>query len=82
MTKAAKEFGKNVNEFLRLPSATEYMEALYGIFPHKEIVKIQRGNGLLPTVGTWGHPKLAVFFARWLDVKFAADFKRCPRCHV
>jgi len=20
--------------------------------------------------GTWGHPKIAVFFARWLDVKF------------
>ena len=21
--------------------------------------------------GTWAHPKLAVFFARWLDVRFA-----------
>lgn len=21
--------------------------------------------------GTWAHPKLAVFFARWLDTKFA-----------
>lgn len=21
--------------------------------------------------GTWGHPKFAVFFARWLDTKFA-----------
>lgn len=22
-------------------------------------------------MGTWGDPKLAVFYARWLDVKFA-----------
>ncbi|WP_079550844.1 KilA-N domain-containing protein [Vreelandella subglaciescola] len=21
--------------------------------------------------GTWAHPKLAVFFARWLDVRFS-----------
>ncbi|BDX17865.1 hypothetical protein MFKK_06750 [Halopseudomonas aestusnigri] len=71
MTKAAKAFGKDVYEFLRLPSTVEYTEALTGIFPDKEIVIRKRGSGLHPQVGTWGHPKLAVFFARWLDVKFA-----------
>jgi len=71
MTKAAKVFGKDIFEFMRLPSTAEYVEALTGIFPDKEIVKVERGNGLLPNVGTWGHPKLAVFYARWLDVKFA-----------
>ena len=71
MTKAAKAFGKEVFEFLRLPSTAEYIEALTGIFPDKELDKVQRGNGQLPTVGTWGHPKLAVYFARWLDVRFA-----------
>lgn len=37
----------------------------------KDLVHVQKGNGLLSVVGTWGHPKLAVFFARWLDVRFA-----------
>ena len=71
MTHAAKQFGKKAYEFLRLPSTREYMEALCGIFPNKEVVYTQSGSGLLPEVGTWGPPKLAVFFAHWLDVKFA-----------
>ena len=33
------------------------------------ILQAQRG-GRPGQAGTWGHPKLAVFFARWLDVKF------------
>lgn len=28
-------------------------------------------GGRVGEMGTWAHPKLAVFFARWLDVKFA-----------
>lgn len=71
MTKAAKVFGKDLSNFMRSPETLEYLEALSVNFTDKEIVKVQRGNGLLPNVGTWGHPKLAVFFARWLDVKFA-----------
>ena len=35
--------------------------------PDTEFVEKKRGR----TGGTWAHPKLAVFFARWLDVKFA-----------
>ncbi|WP_165664193.1 KilA-N domain-containing protein [Metapseudomonas otitidis] len=65
MTDAAKKFGKDVFEFMRLPSTLEYMEALTGIIPVSTLTEAKRG------VGTWGHPKLAVFFARWLDVKFA-----------
>ena len=42
-----------------------------GISPHLPLVEAKRGWHLNPEVGTWGHPKLAVFFARWLDVKFA-----------
>lgn len=71
MTKAAKAFGKDLSNFMRSPETVEYVEALSVNFTDKEIVKVQRGNGLLPNVGTFGHPKLAVFFARWLDVKFA-----------
>ncbi|MDT0500315.1 MULTISPECIES: KilA-N domain-containing protein [unclassified Halomonas] len=73
MTKAAKAIGKNVNEFLRLPSTSEYLDALYGIIPDKDLVDVKRGSGLLPHVGTWGHSKLAVFFARWLDPKFTVN---------
>lgn len=35
--------------------------------PDTEFVEKKRGR----TGGTWAHPKLAVFFARWLDVRFA-----------
>ena len=71
MTKAAKVYGKDLSNFMRSPETLEYISALSVISTDKEIVQTQRGSGLLPQVGTWGHPKLAVFFARWLDVKFA-----------
>lgn len=82
MTKAAKHFGKDLSNFWRLPTTTEYIQALgeyyqgrensVGItyFPEDHSIRCtetKRGrNG-----GTFGHPKLAVFFARWLDVRFA-----------
>lgn len=66
MTKAAKAFGKQLHNFWLSPSTTEYMEALQATLDSNVSLKeAQRG------VGTWGHPKLAVFFARWLDPKFA-----------
>jgi hypothetical protein len=67
MTKAAQQFGKDVYEFLRLPSTKSYLEALNetGKIPVSDAVVARRG------VGSFGHPKLAVFFARWLDVRFA-----------
>lgn len=66
-TEAAARFGKLPHEWLRLPETTAYLEALAkcGNIPH--LVRTQRGrNG-----GTWLHPKLAVAFARWLNVDFA-----------
>ena len=67
MTKAAKAFGKDVRDFLYADSTGEYVEALENAEISRNIIETFRGrNG-----GTWGHPKLAVFFARWLDVKFA-----------
>jgi hypothetical protein len=65
MTKAANSFGKDVHEFLRLPSTKEYNAALEATGKIPEAFRAVRGQG------TWAHPKLAVFFARWLDVKFA-----------
>ena len=74
MTKAAKAFGKDIKEFFKNKSTTEYMEALKacgGISPDKELVTVKNGSGLYLQTGTWGHPKLAVFFARWLSMPFA-----------
>ena len=66
MTKAAKAFGKEVKHFLELPSTRSYISELEKVgFSDVYIAKPGR-NG-----GTWAHPKLAVFFARWLDTKFA-----------
>lgn len=73
MTAAAKHFGKDIYEFLRLPSTKDYIEALSssGIFPGQEFVKATPGNRYITERGTWAHPKLAVFFARWLDVRLS-----------
>lgn len=71
-TVAAERFGKRPNDWLLLPDTENYIAALNeslgsntglsGIW-----VKTKRGNN----GGTWLHPKLAVVFARWLDVRFA-----------
>ena len=68
-TKAAERYGKLPNEWLRLPSTQEYISALSehskcGEIPYLKAVRGKSG-------GTWLHPKLAVRFAQWLDVKFA-----------
>lgn len=67
MTAAAKAYGKLVPKFMELPSTKEYIAALKENVRESDVYTATRGrNG-----GTWAHPKLAVFFARWLDVKFA-----------
>ena len=73
MTHAAKVFGKRLDNFKALPSTTEYIRALALTLKisDKDVMQAKRGSGLNPETGTWAHPKLAVFFARWLDTKFA-----------
>jgi hypothetical protein len=74
-TEAAARFGKEPNEWLRLPATQEYLAALgrkSGISPDsnspkKRYLRTKRGK----SGGTWLHPRLAVMFARWLDVDFA-----------
>lgn len=68
MTKAAKAFGKDLSNFMRLPSTIEYCEALHRTLKITELTEAKSGryHG-----GTWAHPKLCSFFARWLDTKFA-----------
>lgn len=67
MTKAASIFEKDLSNFMRSPDAQEYIDALSNSVDSGLLVQAKAGR----YGGTWAHPKLAVFFARWLDVKFA-----------
>ncbi len=76
MTAAAKAFGKRLDHFMKSEEATLYISKL-----DKVLTTPKRGEfSLSPSVveprmgrngGTWAHPKLAVYFARWLDLDFA-----------
>ncbi len=51
MTKAAKAFGKEVKEFMSLPSTVDYLDALQNV-GNSHLYDSKRGrNG-----GTWAHP--------------------------
>lgn len=67
MTKAAKQFGKRLDSFMKSPETIEYIETLKPTISGNSPFQSTRGR----YGGTWAHPKLAVFFARWLDVRFA-----------
>ena len=67
MTHAAKAFGRRLDKFWESEETTEYLTALENTLKTGELVDAKRGRH----GGTFAHPKLAVFFARWLDVKFA-----------
>ncbi|MDC7713464.1 KilA-N domain-containing protein [Vogesella sp. LYT5W] len=69
MTKAAEKFGKRLDKFFSTDETREYIEALDSISnttERGELIQTRRGNG-----GTWAHPKLAIRFVQWLDVRFA-----------
>jgi hypothetical protein len=69
-TAAAERFGKRVDVWLKTQETQDYISALCEISnTTKEwYLKTRRGKH---GGGTWLHPKLAVVFARWLDVRFA-----------
>lgn len=60
MTKAAKHFGKTLENFMRSPETLEYIDALSKAVKNTELKQATQGR----YGGTWAHPKLAVFFAR------------------
>ena len=72
MTKAAKHFGKDLSNFTRSPETLAYLAAFGQTVEYMDCLMIHaKRGGAKGTAGTWCHPKLAVFFARWLDVRFA-----------
>ncbi|MEE6029840.1 KilA-N domain-containing protein [Avibacterium paragallinarum] len=80
-TAIAKRFNKRPNDWLTLPTTQEYIEALSKAETRKSgnatkvekshFVKTVRGGKNLSKQGTWLHRRLAVPFARWLNVEFA-----------
>lgn len=68
-TEVAEQFGKKPSHFLDLDSTKEYITVLCEILNAGKtgIIKTRRGKH----GGTWFHSKLAVAFARWLDIRFA-----------
>ena len=68
MAKAAKAFGKErrLQNFWASPDTMDYVDELEKCTGIHSIETKKSRYG-----GTFCHPKLAVFFARWLDVRFA-----------
>jgi hypothetical protein len=66
-TVAASRYDKRPYDWLRLPDTVSYISALKRKYGKISYFKTTRGK----YGGTWMHPKLAVAFARWLDVDFA-----------
>jgi hypothetical protein len=69
MTKAAKHFGKRIQHFFDNDDTLDYVSELAALTNRNSGELTQATPGRYG--GTWAHPKLAVFFARWLDVRFA-----------
>lgn len=75
-TEAARQYGKRPVDWLRQDEAQNYISAMADALgqatkvsqSHFGLVSTTRG-GISP--GTWMHPKLAVRFAQWLDVRLA-----------
>ncbi len=67
-TKLAKQFGKDVREWLRNKETRQYIEVLtVGNSTQLEIIKTKEGR----YGGTYIHSDLSVFFLRWLSPEFA-----------
>lgn len=67
-TEAAGRYGKRPVDWLRLDETRAYLSALC------ETLRISEPKSLIQTKrnsGTWLHPKLAVRFAQWLDMRFS-----------
>ncbi|RFC36931.1 MAG: KilA-N domain-containing protein [Candidatus Nitrotoga sp. LAW] len=67
-TEVADKYKRRVADWLENIETQDYLSALLEILkvPKVALLKTRRGR----YGGTWMHPRLAVAFARWLDVRF------------
>lgn len=72
-TVAAKAFGKVPKDWLRTKETNEYIEAIGRkcLLDKDQLVRVFQGSSNPNLHGTWLHNKLAVPYARWLNVDFA-----------
>ena len=76
-TKTAKQFGKEVRMWLRLKETKEYISILreestdVHQMHNGDFIVVKQGGNDKNSQGTWLHPKLTIFFARWLDLRFS-----------
>lgn len=71
-TAAAKPFGKSPKDWLKTEETKEYIFAIRRKILVEENQLVKVANGAPGTGGgTWLHPKLGVYFARWLSADFA-----------
>ena len=72
LTDMAQAASKKVNDWVRLQSTTEFIQAAVSVtgIPATELVVVKQG-GIPEEQGTWGHPKVAIQFAQWCNPLFA-----------
>jgi len=77
-TDIAEQYGKRLDNWLRLEETHEYMKALDNILNPSDVRGLESVlDELIVTKrgrhggGTWIHPKLAIAFARWLSPELA-----------
>lgn len=66
-TEVAATFDKRIDHWLENKETQEYI-AILNTRNYGDLLKTKRGKY---GGGTWMHPKLAIFFARWLSADFA-----------
>ena len=69
-TAAAKPFGKSPKDWLKNEDTQDYIGAIRRklLLEQNQLV-VSKHGGNKP--GTWLHPKLGIYFARWLNADFA-----------
>ncbi|TWI53826.1 KilA domain-containing protein [Pseudomonas duriflava] len=72
MTEAANAYGKDIQEFLNLPTTNQHLQTIAKLGPDRTLVETKGNNGKPSAFITWGHPSLAPLLLRWLDPDKAA----------
>lgn len=71
LTDMAKATGKKVNDWLRLKSTVELIEAYSGStgIPADQLIEVNESEGSNDNRGTFAHPHLSLDFAQWCNVQ-------------